>query len=1177
MMKELSKHFRSFGSCLRLQNEAGAVSPGSRVFETAKAAGRAVMGAAALVVVLVALLAAPAARAQGLGRIVGTVTDPSGAAIPGVKVVATQAGTGVATETVTNSTGGYVFPVLPPTKYNVTFSAPGFATSTQKGVLLQADQAVTVAMALTVGAANAEEVTVTTEVPQVDTTTSTLSQVVDTARVNELPLNGRNAASLTTLTAGVNVAPNIASADQGNTKTFPVVVLITSNGARTNMSNYLLDGANNVDEYTNVNAPFPFPDALQEFSVQTSNYAAEYGQNAGGVTNIITKSGSEKYHGDLFEYLRNAVFNAHDHFSTTNKSATDTTQIPYTDPLKRNQFGGVVGGPVAVPHLWAAKKGFFFAGYQGQRWRSRASTTTSNASQPSTGNVAGQFTFTPGVDKLGNPIPVSTANCVYDPQNKVCFPYVSTGGNNYVSTIQTGRFDKASLALLNYIPVVSASGTPYPYFQNNSQNYDEYIGKYDQELSAKDRMTMRYFLDKFHFVGVLDPKNYLTYQDQSDITYQSAMLSETHTFNDHLLNSLILSYQREGSERGPLPGGINMNTLGVNIWQPAYPSIQSINVSGNFSVGQTPHAIFKRSNVTMAEDLHWIKGTHSFSFGFHGELSRLEVINENGQPGSFGFNSTTTNSAMASFFMGYLSSFSQSSGSFQNNNGKFAGLYAQDSWKPTHRLTLNYGVRWEPFLPQTDAGRMGQFNPTTYAAGTHSTKYPNAPAGLLFAGDSGVPENGLLANYKNFMPRLGFAYDVFGNGKTSLRGGTGMFYDTRVNDLFNNAWIGSIPYVMSYSLANSTASDPTSTFSNPYGKAANPFPATLPLPSTVAFSTPMTLITFDSTGKYQTPLLYNWNIAVEQQITPSFSSRVAYVGSHGSHLFTCPEINPSVQKGSTIDTIGNENSRRLYTNFGSIAKAEMGGNSNYNSLQVTLSQRNFHGVSGTLNYTWSKSLDSIPYQTPVTSAGNGASYVLPIYMPNYKRLDYGPSVFDHRNNVSLSYVWAFPKLTDAPFMLRQVVNGWQTSGIFAVHSGDALNVIMNSDVSLAGLGSSVDVPIRSGNGYGTNACTYGTAATTTCVSYLDPTAFSKPDADTFGNVKKDSFVGPRYINWDASLTRGFGLHREGTELRFRAEYFNLANHTNLGDPNLQKTSASFGRITSDVSPRIAQLSLKLVF
>ncbi len=1119
----------------------------------------------ALLFLVASIFAVPASRAQGLGKIVGTVTDPSGAAIPGVTILATQSATGVQTKTATNATGGYVLPALRPTTYDLTFSATGFGTSVQRGIVLQADQAVTVSPILEVGTASST-VTVTTEVALVDTTTGTLSQVVDTARVNELPLNGRNAAQLTLLTPGVNAAPNINGIDQGNTKTFPVVVLITSNGARTNMSNYLLDGANNVDEYTNVNAPFPFPDALQEFSVQTSNYAAEYGQNAGGVTNIITKSGTEKYHGDVFEYLRNRVFNAHDHFSTT---AVNGVLQPYTDPLKRNQFGGVVGGPVGIPHLWKLNKGFFFAGYQGQRWRSTSASTSSNSTLPSTANVAGQFAFT------SNSTP-TTSTCIFDPLNKVCFPYVSAGGNNYVATIPTSRFDKASLALLNYIPVAAASGTPFSYLQNNSQNYDEYVGKYDQELTSKDHMTMRYFLDKFHFVGVLDPKNYLSYQDQSDITYQSAMLSETHQFSGNLFNSLILSYQREGSVRGPLDGGINMNTLGVNVWQPSFHSIQSIGVSGAFSIGQNPHAAFERSNVTLAEDLHWIKANHAMAFGFHGEHSKLAVVNDFNQPGAYSFNSTTINNSMASFFLGYLASFNQGSGQFQNGLGKFLGVYAQDSWKATRRLTLNYGLRWEPFIPQTAGGRVGAFNAAAYASGTHSGKYPNAPAGLLFKGDPGVPDNGLVSNYKNFMPRLGFAYDVFGNGKTAIRGGGGFFYDTRVNDLFNNAWIGTIPFVMSYSVSNPSASDSTATFSNPYGKATNPFPATLPLPSTVAFSTPMSLITFESDGHYPTPILYNWNLAVEQQLTPSLSSRIAYVGSHGSHLFTSPEINPAVQKGAT-DTAGNENSRRLYQNFSSIAKTEMGGNSSYNSLQFSLIQRTFHGVSGTLNYTWSKSLDNIPYQTPATSAGNGASYVLPIYMPNYKRLDYGPSVFDHRNNLSLSYVWSIPQVTNAPAALRYVVNGWQSSGIIALHSGDPLNVIVNSDVSLAGLGSGVDVPVRTGNGYGSNACTYGTAATTTCVSYLDPTAFSKPAPDTFGNVKKDSFVGPRYVNWDASLTRGFGLGREGTELRFRAEYFNLLNHTNLGNPNLQQTSTSFGRITSDISPRIAQMSLKVVF
>jgi hypothetical protein len=1123
----------------------------------------ALMFSARLLLVLALLMfGSSIAYAQGLGSIVGTVTDPSGAAIPGATVVAAQSATGVQTKVVSNATGGYVFPALPPTKYDLTVSGHGFASTTQEDIVLQADQALTVNFSLTIGAATST-VTVTSQVPQVDTTTGTISQVIDTARVNELPLNGRNAAQLTTLTAGVNVAPNINGIDQGNTKTFPAAVLITANGARTNMSNYLLDGANNVDEYTNVNAPFPFPDALQEFSVQTSNYAAEYGQNAGGVINIITKSGTEHYHGDVFEYVRNRIFNAHDHFSTT---TVNGALQPYTDPLKRNQFGGVLGGPVAIPHLWTLKKGFFFAGYQGQRWRDTSSSTSSDASLPSTANQAGQFTFT----TASTP---TSSTCIFDPLNKVCFPYVSTGGSNYVATIPTGRLDKAALALLNYIPVAAANGTPFSYLVPNSQNYDEFVGKYDQVLGDKDRMTMRYFLDKFHLVGVLNPTNYLSYSNQADITYESAMTSEAHTFSDHLLNSLILSYQREGSHRGPIPGGIDGGALGINIWHPAMPGIS---VSGNFSISQQAPATFARSNITLADDVHWVKSDHNISFGFHGELSRLTVNNNNNQPGAFGFSATTTNSAMASFFLGYLSSFTQASGQLMKNTGKFFGVFAQDSWKASHRLTLDYGIRWEPFIPQSDNSEMGQFNPTAYATGKRSVMYPNAPAGLLFAGDAGVPVAGLYSNYKNFMPRFGFAYDVSGDGKTAVRGGSGFFYDTRINDLFNNAWTGTIPFVESYSVTNPSASDPTSTFTNPYGKATNPFPVALPLPSTVAFSTPMTVITFASDGKYQTPLLYNWNVAVEQQLSSTLSSRVAYVGSHGTHLFTCPEINPAVQGGST-DTAGNENARRPYSNFASIAKTEMGGNSNYNSLQATLIQRSVHGVSGTLNYTWSKSLDNIPYQTPVTSAGNGASYVLPIYMSNYKRLDYGPSVFDHRNNLNLSYVWALPQFTDAPLLLRAVINGWQTSGILAVHSGDPLDVTVGSDVSLAGLGSSVDVPIRTGIGYGGNACAYGVAATTTCVNYLNPTAFAKPANDTFGNVKKDSFVGPRYIDWDASLTRSFGLHREGAELRFRAEYFNLANHTNLGDPNLSQTSATFGRITSDLSPRIAQLSLKLLF
>jgi hypothetical protein len=1100
------------------------------------------------------------ARAQGLGRISGIVTDATGAAVPSAKVVATDAGTGYAATVTTNAQGEFVFASLPPTVYNLSATAPGFQTFVQNGVSLKADQAVTVNPALQVGA-ESQTVLVTTESPQVDVVTGTLSQVVEQRQVNELPLNGRNAAQLTLLAPGVLPAPNISSIDQGNTKTFPVVVLITVNGARTNQTNFMLDGGNNVDEYTNVNAPFPFPDALQEFSVQTSNYQAEYGENAGGVVNIITKSGTSNFHGDVFEYVRNRVFNAHDHFSTFNGK-------PYTDPLKRNQFGGVIGGPVGIPFLWKAKQGFFFAGYQGSRWRDVSATTSNDSSLPSTANEAGLFQFT----ATGTP---TTANCIVDPRINQCFPYTQVGTNLYQATIPTTRFDKASLALLNYIPVAAANGTPFSYLQPNSQNYDEGVGRYDQALTSKDRLTARYYVDKFHLVGVLDPKNYLTYQDQSDITYQTALLSETHTFNEHWLNNLIVNYQREGSVRGPLPGGIDAGTLGVNIWQPAFPSVQSISVSGDFSFGQSPHATFKRSNVTLSDDVHWVKGTHDISFGFHGELARLDVVNTNGQPGQFTFASTTTNNAMASFFLGYLSSFSQSAGQFQDNRAKFIGTYVQDSWKATPRLTFNYGLRWEPFIPQTDAGRMGQFNPTAYATNRVSAIYPLAPVGLLFPGDTGMPRDGVRSNYKNFMPRLGFAWDVFGNSTTSIRGGVGMFYDTRMNDLFNNGWIGSNPFTETYSVSNPSASDPTSTFTNPYGASPNPFPVTLPLPANTPFPAPVTVITFDPSGTFHTPLMYNWNLAVQQQITNTLTSQIAYVGSHGSHIFTNMELNPAIQNGAT-DTAGNEQARRIYKNFASISESNMGGNTLFNALQGTLTKRISQGLSATLGYTWSKSLDDLPYNTAVTSAGAGQAYILPITVPNFKRLDYGPSVFDHRNNLTLSYTWVFPAWKAAPLMVRAVVNGWQTAGLVSLHSGDPLNIIVGADRSLAGLGTGLDVPIRTGKGYGGSACTFGIPSTSTCANYLDPTAFATPAQDTFGNIKKDSFVGPRYTDWDASLTRSFHIH-ETTAFQFRAEYFNLLNHTNLGDPNLTQTSASFGRIGSDIAPRIAQLSAKLVF
>lgn len=1074
---------------------------------------------------------------QGLAHIVGTVTDKDGAVVPSAHVVATAAGTGTATEVVVNDNGNFVFPALPPAVYDISVTGAGFAKFVEKGIQLQADQTQTVNVVLGVGAAT-QSVEVSAISPQVDTTTGTLSQVIGERQVNELPLNGRNAAVLTTLVAGVVLAPN-GAADQGNTKSFPVVVTISANGTRANQTSYLLDGGNNVDEYTNVNAPFPFPDALQEFSVQTSNYSAEYGQNAGAVVNVITKSGTSQYHGDVFEYVRNRIFNARNYFQNT------------VDPLKRNQFGGAVGGPLGLPGLWQAKKAFFFFGVQ--KTIARTQNAPSSTTVPTTANLNGRIPILAGAKGITNPF--TGAFYPADP--------------NGIASVDPSTFDPSSMALLKHLPVVDSTNTApvtLNFLRPLAQDFLEYVARYDQNVSTKDRFAVRYYYNEFANAGVLNLQNLTTYADGSNIDYQNALISETHTFSDSLLNNFIISYQREFSTRGPLDGGINANDIGIPIWQPSFKSIQSIGVANYFTMGDNPFATFLRSNITLADDLHWVKGQHNIAIGFHGEISKVDVVNQNGQPGTFSFAASNGNTSLANFLFGYLATFSQNSGQFQQNRAKYYGGYVQDSWRLGRRLVLNYGLRYEPYIPLHEKGnRMGQFNPEAYAQGRRSTLYPNAPAGLLFAGDSGVPVDGIRPVYTNFMPRVGVAYDVFGTGRTSIRGGGGMFYDTRSNGLFNNAWIGSAPFVTSVNLS------PANTrFSNPYGATTNPFPTPFPPPASAPFIGTPSVITFDPSGTFKVPLTYAWNLALEQQMTERLSTRIAYVGGHGSHIFTSPDINPAIYGPGA--TTANTNSRRRYPGYASIAMTDMGGSSSYQSLQATLQERATRGLSFSLNYTWSKSLDNVPNGAAVTSAGAGQSFSIPVTMTNYKRLDVGPSDFDHRNVLTGTYVWEFPKLSSGWTAIRAVVNGWQSSGLISARTGDRFTVFVGQDVSLTGLNR--DVPNLIGNPYNVSSCA---TSANRCKSWLAFPAFSNPTQGSFGTVQKNTFVGPNFVTFDTSLTRRFQFG-EAANLQFRAEYFNVLNHTNFMTPaGTLSNSATFGKITTANDPRIAQLSLKLSF
>jgi hypothetical protein len=1196
-------------------------------------------------------------HAQGYGTISGTVTDPSGAVVPSATVTATQTQSGTVTTAVTGKDGHYVFPTLLPAPYTVSVSAASFELYQQSGIVLEADQALTINITLKVGA-QTQTVNVSADAPQVDVTTGTLSQVIDRASVGDLPLNGRAAASLVTLVAGVVDATNEGNGvNQGSGKTFsgsllsPVQVA-TVNGTLPNQDNFLLDGGNNLDEMTNVNDPYPMPDSTQEFSVQTSNYNAEFGQSAGAVVNIVTKSGGEQFHGDLFEFLRNGFFNAENHFSPVGSQ----------DTLHRHQFGGTIGGPVKIPRISSGKTTQFFFGYQhtlihsGSAAGSFTSPTAAEEglASSSTGgayadysnlcNTASGNSFNgAGLCVNSSAAPVTTQQ-IYNPFTGVAYP------NNH---IPSSAFDPAAVAFEQFFPTASADAAPgkignsVNYFSATQNYFDEYDARVDHNFGANDHLFGRYFYDWYQQPAIYNPTNLAlgglySYTSYFQTRYQNAAISETHAFRSNLLNNLVLNFQREVSQRGGPPNSKDITSLGptgsglASLWQPNLGPYMALSVSGYMKVGSSASALFERNNYTLNDDLHWVKGAHDFAFGGHYELSKFDVVNVYNSYGAFTSGlagsslAVANNNAMANFQQGFLSALTQGEFEETNDRGHFPAIYAQDSWKVNHRLTLDYGLRWEIFAPwHNKIGDQTAFSPAEYAANTGTSQFEIAttsgtgglPAGMVLSGDPGFPANGVRNQYKQFMPRVGFAYDVFGTGRTAVRGGYGIFYQDRLPGFFNLSQSTFAPNTITVGLTNmdETNTSPGGPLSNPYctgcatGAYTNPFPFTLPFKSTQVFPNQMEVNEYDPSGNFHVPVTYDFNLTIEQQLHGGWATRVAYVGSASRHQFVELEVNPGVNTGVNTGTAtspkltfpggtSNVNTRRVFNtaptvgpclatagcdeNYSQIVEAAMIGDAHYNSFQATLVRKMSHGLALMANYTWSKSYDDMPQATRDSNTEDlnaGESYVYPLYPSNatnmpagasvsdIKALDRGLSDIDHPQAFSVSYEYDPPKLNNGYRVLRAMVNGWRTSGLVQSHSGDALTVWTGTDNSNTGLTQdrgqrdfTKPAYFYSKNlgGDCSTAVPAGRKFPTPCESWLNPAAFSVPlntGAGTgFGNVIKDSLRGPRYTVWNGALVRTFPVYRE-SNLEFRMEYFDILNHTIL---NTVSTSNPLSSSTS---------------
>ncbi len=1107
-------------------------------------------------------------------RVNGTVADASGGALAGATVTVEQPATGFMRTTTSDNSGEFLFPTLPVGQYQITVTLNGFSTYTQQGITLATNQNVTLPIQLKVGSVD-QKLTVTVNATLVTTDSATLGQLIGQKDIVGLPLNNRYVQQLVFLVPGAqNVTASYCAANcEGGV--FPSEQYAKINGAGANGVSYQLDGADYNDTYINTNLPFPNPDAIQDFNVLTDNMSAVYGDAIGAIVNISLKSGTNSIHGGLFEFYQNDMFNAKNWFSRS------------VSPLNQNQFGGYIGGPILKDKL------FYFGSYQGTRFN--AANNGQGAYVPNAAERTGDFSdIAPG-----SPIcqPFGTCIQLMDPVTGAPYP------NNQIPLSPVAAF------LLNKIPLPNGDqlGIPGPPGLPNDnlyynglpfvQNTNEYLVKVDYNF-AKNHLSGHYFQQNYtQPLALPPPTNILEAQGSAEtLIDKNVSVVDLYTITPNLILGSYYGFTKiDGTTFSGAP--FSMADAGAILALPPNPGggyTPALSFSTNsFGVGSGNFGVFNRGNQSLREIATVTRGNHLIQFG--GQFVRVTqpMSNTFQEGGNFIFGNTFTGYNLADFVAGDMSTFIQGGGLYLDFTGINWSAFVQDDWKATPRLTISAGLRWDPFIPSKDSlGRVGCFA----LGAAQSVRYPNAPPDMIYGGsnhDSGCPNAGIFANYNNYGPRFGFAYQATEDARTSLRGGVGYYYEPP-NSLIYQQIVGVPPFAPVVSLQGIL------NVADPYGSAgvANPFPAQFgprnPGPD-ATFPMGAGAISFSQIQDphLRLPMVLSYNLTLERSIGADGLFRLAFLGNNGHHLYGTGDqesgllqLNPTVYipGGSTEDST-NLQSRRLLNqrygidNYGSVAQINSGVNSNYNALQITVEKRFTHGYSFLGSFTWAKAMDDF------APSKNSPQYTNSCACGRY--FDYGPSDDDLNKVVKFNANYSTPSV-HLQEIADKFLNGWEVTGIVSWYpTGTPFTIVSGVDNSFSAIGAdradliSVSDIGQTKLGHRPHPGVIG--------QWINSADFAPNAIGTYGNSGKNGLRSPGFFDTDLSAIKNLGLKQ--VSLQLRADIFNVTNHPNFGAPNNNESSPGFGQIGGTLGsnayggtasygtsqPRIMQLGIKATF